>query len=292
MISLSEDKEAKMNQCFTATTRARVLAIVVSVTFVGGVIPAQSFAQTIAADIKAAEQIASEARIAFTARHFDVAAAKYFEAYSLSKKATMLFNAARAKQEARKFVDARELYRIYVTLPKINSEGIKDANARIAECDAEMPKIESAKVSLPPIVRLTEDVASPHQDATQTTVDDVPVTTNYTFEPNKLISWQSGVAIGLVAVGVGLMAHGSSRTTQANTLPLLTDADRNVYQGEFRTARIEWYSGLVLEVLGAGMAYLAVTRAVTFDKSPVRRTASLIPTLNNEGIGLALVGSF
>lgn len=280
----------------------RLLAIVVSITLVGNVIPAQVFAQVGPTKVQLgkAERLAKEARAQYTAGRYDDAASNFLEAYTLSKKSALLFNAARAKQMAGKYADARELFRVYKTLPQVQADGIKDADEKIAECDREIAKAESARVPPPPIVKGDDPsippIVAPTAEATKTTADPghtptiaVP-TAGFTFEPKKLVSWQSGAAVLFVGTGIGLMLHAAARTSDANAMHVASVADKAVYNDTFSSARIEWGVGIASCIVGAGATYWAVTRAVTFGESNPKPAASvqIVPNIG----GLTLVGRF
>lgn len=226
-----------------------------------------------------AQDIATRAKEDFAAGRFEAAAAKYLEAYTLSRKPATLFNAARAKQEAKKFAEARELFRIYKTLPKIGLDGYQEAQQRIAECDAEIEKIEAAKLGPPPIIgELPKD---PTPGAVMVSVEVTKVADDgsgaLVFEPQKLISWQSGAALALLGTGIGLMVSGASMSSDANRLPTSTADEEAAYHDAFSSARTRWGIGLGLTAAGAGVAVWSVVRAIDFD---AKRSALLLPTTN------------
>lgn len=234
-----------------------------------------------ARDVLRAKEIAAAAKLDFDAGRFDAAAEKFHEAYVLSRKPATLFNAARAKQEAKKFADARDLFQIYKTLPKIGLDGYQEAEKRIAQCEAELEKIEAAKAGPPPIVgELPKDptpTGGVEVSVEVTKVTDDGPTTSIVFEPHKLLSWQSGAAIALVGTGIGLMVSGAGESSEANKLPTSTDAEQRTYQDAFSSARAQWRIGLGLSVAGAGVAVWSVVRAIDFDP---KRSTLLLPTTN------------
>lgn len=285
------------NSC-AASVWSRLLALVVSITFVvGNVIPTYSFAQgaSTKANVEHANRLAKKAKADFAERHFEDAAAGFIEAFALSKEPSLLFNAARAHQESGRFVEARAEFRLYRAQPKVDQEGMAAADARIAECDRELAKIESAKVPPPPVV-VPDDGLGGVQfsiEVTKATDDQVE---GFAFKPKKLISVQSGVAVALLGIGAGLMIHSASRSAEANTLPLKTAAQKAAYHSEFSSVHLEWGVGITTCVIGAGVAYWAVWRAVSFggsaSSSKATTATSLIPTVNNDGFGLAFSSSF
>jgi tetratricopeptide (TPR) repeat protein len=252
----------------------RVLVFTASITVL---CPTMVVAQSANDKVKA-QDIATRAKEDFAAGRFEAAAEKYLEAYTLSRKPATLFNAARAKQEAKKFAEARELFRIYKTLPKVGLDGYQEAEKRIAQCEAELEKIEAAKLGPPPIIVEIPKDPTPVDVAVEVTkvvVDDGPQ--SVVFEPRKLISWQSGASIALLGTGIGLMASGASATSDANKLPFSTAAEEVAYHEAFSSARTRWGIGLGLTAVGAGVAVWSVVRAIDFDP---KRSTLLLPTTN------------
>lgn len=251
--------------------------------------PAVAGAQS-ARDVLRAKEVVAMAKADFAAGRFDAAAEKFHAAYLLSRKPSALFNAARSKQEAKKFADARVMFEIYKTLPKIGLDGYQDAEKRIAQCEAELEKIEAAKAGPPPIVGDLPKESTPtggvevSVEVTRIT-DNGPSSTSIVFEPRKLLSWQSGVAVALVGTGIGLMVSGASGSSEANKLSTSTDAEQRAYQDAFSSARAQWRIGLGLSVAGAGVAVWSVVRAVDFN---AKRSTMVLPTTN----GAVLVVKF
>ncbi len=256
--------------------------------------PAQSFAQrskvATKADIKEAERIAEEAAVDFKAGRFDVAAQKYFAAYNMSHHPNMLYNAGRAKQGAKRWAEARELFVMYLDQPGVNIEGIVQANRRIAECVSEIAKTEAKPVEP---AKPMPDVHGPtvSVDVTRTTDDDGDarsVGSSLEFDASKLVSWQSGTAIGFVALGTGLMVRGVQLSVEANTMPFKTDDEKIAYHSAYNFARANWISGLACEIVGVGFGYWAMTKAVSFGSRRGVRGVTVVPI----GMGVALVGEF
>ena len=258
-----------------------VVRLLVFTTSIAVLCPTMVVAQS-AVESGKAQEIAQRAKADFAAGRFDAAAEKYLEAYTLSRKSATLFNAARAKQEAKKFAEARELFRIYKTLPKVGLDGYQEAQRRIAECDAEIEKAEAAKLGPPPIIGDQVPSVSVSSEVTKV-MDDEP--TSVVFGPKNLISWQSGAALACLGTGIGLMVSGANMTSDANRLPLSTADEEALYHDAFSSARTRWGVGLGLTVVGAGVAVWSVVRAIDFD---AKRSTLLLPTTN----GAVLVVKF
>lgn len=76
---------------------------------------------------------AIKAQALFKSGLFIKAAEAFLEAYAIAPKATMLFNAARAYEEAAALDEAIALYQRYLTLKDADADGRADATKRLAE---------------------------------------------------------------------------------------------------------------------------------------------------------------
>lgn len=76
---------------------------------------------------------AIKAQALFKSGQFIKAAEAFLEAYAVSPKATMLFNAARAYEEAAALDEAIALYQRYLTLKDSDAAGRADATKRLAD---------------------------------------------------------------------------------------------------------------------------------------------------------------
>lgn len=82
------------------------------------------------AEVRQAEVVAAQAKQAFRDGQFEYAARLFMKAYAISKQPALLYNAARAYEEAGKPGDATSLFRLYATVSD-DPDGIADAWARI-----------------------------------------------------------------------------------------------------------------------------------------------------------------
>ena len=82
-----------------------------------------------------AEALAAEAQAEFKAGAFDQAARLYMQAYGKSGKASVVYNAARAYEEAGNVGEAIALFRLYLSLSP-DADGVVDARARIQKLEA------------------------------------------------------------------------------------------------------------------------------------------------------------
>ena len=84
---------------------------------------------------KHAEELNAQAKQAFRAGQFDQAADLFMQVYDLAKLPTAVFNAARAREQAKKLPEARALLELYLKLDKTPA-GIADGQAHLAAIDA------------------------------------------------------------------------------------------------------------------------------------------------------------
>lgn len=225
-------------------------------------IPSMTWAQPRSSTVETeAETLAQQAKVRFKAGDFEGAAKLFMQAYAKSHAPALVFNAARAHEEAGKKGDAAALFRLYISLAN-DTEGMLDARRRLAKMEPMV--IQPAKtVDLPQPVTLTVTrPVPPNQDS-------------------HLGAWlTTGGAIVAVVSGVSLMVIGKSDSQQANT-DFRASHDRNAYDRAYNTSNAEWTLGAVLTGTGAVLCGVSI---YLWNKAPVKAQ----PTHN----GIALGGSF
>lgn len=92
--------------------------------------------------LRRAEALASEAKVFYNAGLYEKASRRYMEAFQISKRPSLVYNAARAYQEGHFYQEAIALYRHYRTLDGVNDEGRADADARIVQMEAALKAAE------------------------------------------------------------------------------------------------------------------------------------------------------
>jgi tetratricopeptide (TPR) repeat protein len=85
-----------------------------------------------------AEALATEAKAFFQAGLFDKASSKFMEAYALSQRPSLMYNAARSYEEGGNLREALALLKAYRSLPAVDDSGRADADARIAHIEAKL----------------------------------------------------------------------------------------------------------------------------------------------------------
>lgn len=105
-----------------------------------GALPQAAWAEESAeaVNLRKAEALATEAKFMFQQKLYAEAAEKFFEAYTLAKRGTLIFNAARAHEEAKNYAKSIAYFRAYLGQPDVTPDGKKDAEARIARMEAEL----------------------------------------------------------------------------------------------------------------------------------------------------------
>lgn len=88
------------------------------------------------ATVRRAEGLATEAKLLFQQKAYEAAAERFMEAYTLVQRASLVYNAARAYQEAGNLQKALALFRAYVGLSDAPEDGKTDARGRIAALEA------------------------------------------------------------------------------------------------------------------------------------------------------------
>ena len=201
-------------------------------------------ASSIAQAQSPAEAVAIQAKEQFKAGNFEAAAKLFMQAYAKSHTPALLYNAARAYEEAGKKGDALSLFRLYITL-SADVDGILDARQPIAKLEAQQPaKPAAPRVKPVPVVVVpTVPKLAPPQ-------------------PANTAAWAtSGSAVVALGVGVALMADGASGTQKyTGTNP-----------AKFDSARTEWFIGAGLVGVGAALGGLSAylwTQPVTVTPTP------------------------
>ncbi len=92
-----------------------------------------------------AEATALDAKFKFKAGKYDAAAPLFLQAFALSRKPALLYNAARAYEEAGKHAEARVAFEQYLSQPDLTDGGRKDANTHIQQLDLKIAAANKAR---------------------------------------------------------------------------------------------------------------------------------------------------
>ncbi len=134
----------QLGLALTATTHWVALATVVPIC-APLCAPGVAWAAPDANTVRRAEAIATEAKFLFKQKAYEEAAARFFEAYTLVNKASLLYNAARAYEEAGNLERAAALFRAYVELQDAPADGRADARKRLVPIDARLAEKAAAE---------------------------------------------------------------------------------------------------------------------------------------------------
>ncbi len=93
--------------------------------------------------VRKAEAVATEAKLLFQQKAYEAAAERFMEAYTMVHRASLIFNAARAYQEAGAVRKATALFKAYTALPDATPDGKIDAAQRIEKIDADLRSQEA-----------------------------------------------------------------------------------------------------------------------------------------------------
>ena len=211
-----------------------------------------------------AEGLARQAKEAFIAKDFEVAAKLFMSAYGKSHSPALVFNAARSYEEAGKVGDAAALFRLYISLTS-DTAGLQEAREHLAKLEARQVVQPDAEPVPPPGSTVARSVPRKADGA-----------------PSHVAAWMTtgGSALAL-ATGVTLLLVGKSDAHQANVDGRQT-LDSNAYSKNYSTAQSEWLAGAVLTGVGAVLGGVAVYLWARPNAVNVR------PTPN----GVALSGAF
>ncbi len=247
--------------------RTTVAALAALLLCLNAAVPAPVRAAPSSGDRKLAESKALEAKVYFKRSLFREAAEAFMEAYSLSLAPDMMFNAARAYQEAKLPERALALFETYLTLDGVSEEGKTDAAARIATLKRQMGPAEPAA---PPVAKVEpaapkpESAAAPAAPPAGSTAPAAgtpalpasPTSAAATAAPpaDKL-SW--GLLVGggvLLGLGGVTYAAAIDQANKANRLALDTQEDAVAYNGQFDDAQKARGVAVALALGGAGLA--------------------------------------
>lgn len=275
-------------------------------------LPAPALAARPDARAQEAEELAAVAKAEFKAGEFEKAARSFMAAYGRSKKAPLVFNAARAYEEAAKVGDAAALFRLYISISD-DPDGIRDAQARLEKLEygRRAPgTVQTVEPARPPAVAPPAVVEGPAakgvpQAASAPPAPPAPPTVSVPSvaakpaiaaaversakpEPTRAASsvpWLVGLAgVAAMGAGAGLMAIGSRDSDAANALPVRTEQEVEAYHTSYDNAYLRWASGAALTCVGVAATSIGIW---LWARDPAPRIA-VVP--DPAGGGLAISG--
>lgn len=230
-----------------------------------------------------AEVLARTATELFKLKQFDKAAQLFMQAYGKSRKAALVYNAARAYEEAGKLGDAAALFRLYVSISD-DVDGMAEARSRLkavearAKLPSEPPGPEQAAVA-------AKEVAKPVDAPPGAAVPAAPVAgvarSAGPHKASRTVAWiATGGSVALLGGSAALFWLGAQASHDANQLPVRNTDEQAKYNAAFDRAENLQLGGAV--ALGLGLAAGGI--AVWQHLSPVQ---SAVVMTNGRGLWLA-----
>lgn len=267
-------------------------------------------------DMERAEAKAIEAKAFFQSGLFARAADGFMQAYAISKKPEMMFNAARAYEEAAMPAEAIALFEQYGKLADATDGGRKDAREHTARQRALLtgaaPPVRPAAPPAKPVEpekpapdpRSTKEAARPAAQPVVASASPSNVSAVHapsvtaTAEPQTR---STAVTVALLAGG-GLLVLGAiagyadavDKMEAANKMDFSVADAQKSYDSQVKVARDQRTSDVVVGILGAGLAGWGAWRLWGPEPSakPTAQTTWMAPTFSATTAGMALGGSF
>lgn len=218
------------------------------------------------AELRKAEAAATEAKVFFKAGLYEKASAKFMEAFAISHRPSLMYNAARAYEEGLNYREAVALLKHYKELPDVGEDGRRDASERIARMEsalagqandeaarrAEALRQEQRKAEL---LRQQMERDRLERERLARLAQDPTATTSPATPPTRRISWPlvaaSGGAFAVAGAmyGLALWEAGQGSDIAPTSLDNVNAAD-----GHFAEARLFRGFSIGFLVAGAGLA--------------------------------------
>ena len=251
-----------------------------------------------AADRARAEATALEAKFKFKAEDYEGAARLFLQAFTVSRSPALLYNAARAFEEARKLKQARAAFEQYLDLRGVTGAGRRDARAKItaltkqiddaklkaaAQRQAQMNKVRAADGAK---TVETARAAKPPTPQGATPASPMPVNEVVTRAPkaadakSDTLTW-SLMGGGGAAALLGMLIMGSGAAAQSkanNSTDWGAENAKANYLAASKSAGSTWGGGFLLMSAGLGVATWGVIRW----RAAARATAQGSPRRPNE----------
>ena len=194
-----------------------------------------------------AEVAATRAKALYHAGQFAEAAQAYVAAYAKSGKPQMLFNAARATEEAGNLAEAQALYLEYLRLPAVGTGDRQEAQRRADILGAKLraaPPV-AAKAPVEPAVPSRSEPAAaakgPPAPPAVTASDHKPA--------GEFPVWQTVSAVAAAGLAVGAWSVANDGAHQANQIDVTDQPSKQRYLSMADSAR-----GWQRVAVGAGVA--------------------------------------
>ncbi|MBI5609723.1 MAG: hypothetical protein HY902_12695 [Deltaproteobacteria bacterium] len=261
-----------------------------------------------------AEVLATRAKALFHAKSYAQAADLYLAAYAKSHVPLMLFNAARATEEAGNLAEARALFLEYARLEGITPAERKDAlrraddlrvrldqQAPVAAEPAPKPKnAPAADPATPPAPsEPAKAAATQPPSAPQPAKRDEPAQAGPAATPPVAVQrdrapraasgapvWPIVAAASATAASVALWWMANDKSHQANGIDVRDQASKQNYLTLADSARTWQKAAIGAGAVAGALAVWAIAAGVSSPTAP-RSTVRWLPILQPDGAGLA-----
>ena len=265
------------------------------------------------ADLERAEAKAIEAKVFFKGGLYAEAATGFMQAFAISRRPDMMFNAARAYEQAGMAAQAVALFEQYQQLTDAPAQGKKDAALRIAQLNAVLQARRAATAAPETGVSPTtprpaqppaaDPVQAPVQVPVQVPVQAaLPQPTHTRVDPaapRPSKAWSITLAAGggtLVLVGLLSWSAAVNQIDTANKMDFAAVNAQTSYTTSVQQAKSTRAFGIGSSLVGIGLGVWGGWRLwhAPAHESKAKASAVLTPVLDIErGLGgLALGGSF
>lgn len=226
-------------------------------------------------ELSRAEAKALEAKAYYKNKLFQEAATGFMEAFAISGKPDMMFNAARAYEEAGQNARAIALYEQYITLKNVPDDGKKEAQGHIDKLRKMMADPTAPEEKKPEAEKKPSEAKAPvTAEAEQNPADSPnqppakPMVVAVTQKPaapaddrSRVLSWTLLIGGGLLTLGgLGNTVGGASDANTANNMDFSVTDAAAVYKANYAAASSKRNTGLFSALLGAGLATWGVYR--------------------------------
>lgn len=199
-----------------------VMALVVALQVGLGPSVALGAERSDAAVERRAEAIATEAKMLFQQKLFETAAERFMEAYTLVRRPTLIYNAARAYEQAGKSQKALAMFRAYRDLAEVQADGKADADLHIHRLEADLKAQEAAAKSQEAEEQRARHARLPEPAEVEPPVETPPAHAEVpapAVPPKPAIPlWPAGTAVGLAVVSGALFVLAKDQESQARDI--------------------------------------------------------------------------
>lgn len=239
----------------------------------------QPAAPTAAEDrLRQAEAMATEAKALFQNKVYVDAARLFLEAFAISKRATLVYNAARAYEEAGRLKRAESLFMLYRSLPDADAAGRSDAEAHLQEVRRRIAAGEGSDEPDP-----ADPVApAPPSQPTEPAPQPPPTVQQPTRTP--LSGWRFWAGVGGGALAAGLYGGALYLASGLDLGAVRDDASRKDYAATRDRAVFLRWAAVGVGVAAAGMMAWTALR----DVGPDAGQAAVVPLIGPGHAGLAV----